>query len=138
MSKSIIERLNRLSAEAKCYRAEVVKSRALAELQAVADSFGYSFFNWQATGRWQKYEDFETAFEAVSKIPETVETDVDLKRVETEKTPNTRLKRHIINETAGEKVCEFCLKRFESLRKEKRFCSVKCKNDFNNAKRREV
>lgn len=138
MSKSIIERLNRLSAEAKCYRAEVVKNRALAELQAVADSFGYSFFNWQATGRWQKYEDFETAFEAVSKLPETVETVVDLKRFETDKMANTRLKRHIHVETDGEKVCEFCLKRFQSLRKEKRFCSVKCKNDFNNAKRKEV
>jgi len=126
-----INKLVKLASEIENYSSERVRNMCLKNLQYACNAFGYDFQHWQDTGRFVKYQQTET-------VCETLETDVALKSIETDKTLNTRLTRQFVAETVGEKVCEFCLKPFSSARKEKRFCKPKCKNDFNNAKRKEV
>jgi hypothetical protein len=130
-----LERLVKLADEIGNYSSVRVQEICRKNLKHACDLFGYSFQYWEETGRFVKYADLETAKVAVSESVETVSESED---TETIKTANTRLTRQLLNETEGEKTCEFCLKRFRSARKEKRFCCDKCKNGYNNAKRREV
>lgn len=135
-----IERLVKLSVEAESYISDRVRTMAKRQLQATANQLGYSFASWQETGVWVRFADLETELKPVSKPIKTVETIVEPKRIETVKKPSIRKETVILLETETEneteKVCEFCKNRFVSKRSVKRFCTDKCKRDFNNFKRR--
>lgn len=134
-----IERLGRLACRIDRYSSELVKNLARTDLKCEAEVLGYSYLHWSLTGRWMKYSDLETEFKPVSKPIQKPETVIEVKRIETVKKPSIRKETVILLETETnnetEKVCEFCKNRFVSKRSVKRFCTDKCKRDFNNLKR---
>ena len=136
MSKQIIRRLNEFAARLECYTSDLVRKQAKAQLQALADSEGYSYLHYLATGKWELYETVETvSVDKLETFRKNIETDTEPKRLETEKKPSIRKETVFYLETETEKVCDFCKKRFVSSRSVKRFCTDKCKRDYNNMKR---
>jgi hypothetical protein len=116
-----------------------VREQARAELQAFAETNGYSFSHWLDTGRWLRYDELETVSVAVSALGETVKQNRKVSGVETVEMLNTRLETVVLDETVSvqgtETVCVNCKLAFRATRKTKRFCSIKCKNDFHNQNR---
>lgn len=127
MLKVTIERLYKLGAEAKKYSTELVRKQALVELQAKAQSAGYSYHHWLSTGIWIKEESFETV--SIGSLKPFQDTEQTV--LETVKMPDKPFIGTVQTVSEG---CEYCGKPFSSKRA-KRFCSVQCKNSYHNQKR---
>jgi hypothetical protein len=131
--------LCRMAVQVETYKAKIVRDVALSSLKFTAQSFGFSFEHFEKTGIWKLYTEIET--ENVKRYTvngkrETVETVSIETETEAVKSGGTRLERTFEAETAKETACLECGKRFETARKTKRFCVDKCKNAYNNKRRK--
>ncbi len=145
----VLERLYRLSKRYRMYESEKMKNNVLDDIRLIAGVAGYSVAYWQQTGEWVRVETvsngllkpFETVLKTEREVVETankpfngsfeakridvVETVVRLETVE-------KIEAETIKTAVGK--CEACNNKLEG--RAKRFCSVRCKNDYNNAKRK--
>lgn len=130
------QELARLGGNLASYQSGMVRHIAMDRLQALAEGYGFSFGNWELTGRWQTYAELETQVMTETQVGELQGID-EVQAVETQKKPNTRKQVGILIETQGNEVkCEVCKKHFMLKRKTQRFCSDKCRNVYNNKRRK--
>lgn len=113
MSKEI-ETLHRKSLLWQMLQSNKLKETALLDLSNKAEQFGYSIEYWKNTKIWRKH----------SEITESLHT-LNTASVELEKKPETQRIPQFSE-------CPKCQKVFKLIPKNKRFCSKKCKDDFNN------
>lgn len=127
--------LCRMAVQVETYNTKIVRNVALSSLKYTAQIYGYSFEHFEATGIWKTYTELEVQGKVEMQVNE-MQVQLETQVVETQKKPNTCKQDGKLNETQGnDKHCEACKRQFRMKRKTQRFCSDKCRNDFNNARR---
>lgn len=128
-----------MAVQVETYNSKIVRDVALSSLKFTAQSYGFSFEHFEKTGIWKLYTELETVTKGDSRketegnVSETVSIETE---TETGKSSVRRLERTFETETVKETACLECGKRFETARKTKRFCNDKCKNAYNNKRRK--
>lgn len=101
------------------YFSEKVRNTARTLLASKAHEFGYSFEEFERSGRWILYEDLpKFGIIQEEKLPNIPEEMPKIASIDT-----------FLN-------CPQCEKKFEKIRQNQRFCSTSCKVKFNNNKKK--
>lgn len=144
VEETILNRLYQLGTEMKLYVSERMREKTKARVLGLSESNGYSFEHWEKTGYWKKYYELETVcnapvkpFQMVERMVETkVETVEQVEKSENKPFKSTFVDETLVSETVETK-CITCGETFGNVRRNKRFCSVKCKSEFHNLKRKQ-